>query len=148
MAPGYMVQTTDNDIDSYTIASGTSFASPIISACAALVKGKFPDATMHMIHKHIQQTSDNISLSNTLYPGMIPGRVNFKKALDYHPNTFPIISIKDWNMYHTKGTRFKVGDTVFLKLSLENIFTSIAKNTTVNISSLTDFLNLFVLLIQ
>ena len=110
MAPGYMVQTTDNDIDSYTMASGTSFASPIISACAALVKGKFPDATMRMIHKHIQQTSDNISLSNTLYPGMIPGRVNFKKALDYHPNTFPIISIKDWNMYNANGTRFKVGD--------------------------------------
>ncbi len=139
MAPGYMVQTTDNDINSYTMASGTSFASPIISACAALVKGKFPDATMHMIHKHIQQTSDNISLSNTLYPGMIPGRVNFKKALDYHPNTFPIISIKDWNIYNANGTRFKVGDTIYLKLSLDNVFTWGAQNISVNISSLTDF---------
>lgn len=139
MAPGYMVQTTDNDINSYTIASGTSFASPIVSACAALVKGKFPDASMKMIHKHLQQTSDNISLSNTLYPGMIPGRVNFKKALDYHPNTFPIISIKDWNMYNAKGTRFKVGDTIYLKLSLDNVFTWGAQNISVNISSLTDF---------
>lgn len=139
MAPGYMVQTTDNDVNSYTIASGTSFASPIVSACAALVKGKFPDASMKMIHKHLQQTSDNISLSNTLYPGMIPGRVNFKKALDYHPNTFPIISIKDWNMYNAKGTRFKVGDTIYLKLSLDNVFTWGAQNISVNISSLKDF---------
>lgn len=139
MAPGYMVQTTDNDINSYTVASGTSFASPIISACAALVKGKYPDASMQMIHKHVQQTSDNISLSNTLYPGMIPGRVNFKKALDYHPNTFPIISIKDWNIYNANGTRFKVGDTIFLKLSLDNVFTWGAQNISVKISSLTDF---------
>jgi len=139
MAPGYMVQTTDNDINSYTVASGTSFASPIISACAALVKGKYPDASMHMIHKHLQQTSDNISLSNTLYPGMIPGRVNFKKALDYHPNTIPIVSIKDWKIYNQLGKRSKVGDTIYLKLSLDNKFTWGAQNISVKISSLSDF---------
>ena len=139
MAPGYMVQTTDNDINSYTVASGTSFASPIISACAALVKGKYPDASMHMIHKHLQQTSDNISLSNTLYPGMIPGRVNFKKALDYHPNTIPIVSIKDWKIYNQLGNRSKVGDTIYLKLSLDNKFTWGAQNISVKISSLSDF---------
>jgi len=144
MAPGYNVRTTDNYDYSYTTMNGTSFASPIISGCAALVHGKYPKASMEVIEEHLKTTADPIDLANTFLTGFLPGRVNLQRALQESPLERPYLKV-DWSLDDVK--RKAIGDTIHLKLFIKNISDNRdARMITLRFSALETFFRPFKLL--
>lgn len=68
----------------YINSSGTSFASPITAACAAIVKSYFTQLTPIQVAQRLRVTADNIDTvgNNTNYAGKLgKGRVNLYRAL-------------------------------------------------------------------
>ena len=66
----------------YTSMSGTSMASPLAAALAALVKGKFPAYTNLQVAEQVRVTCDNIDALNTGFAGSLGhGRINAYRAL-------------------------------------------------------------------
>lgn len=81
MAPGQNIYSTKFD-DGYSIVSGTSVASPIVSGLAAVVKNQFPTYTNLQIAEQIRATCDNIDANNSGKEYMLgAGRINAYKAL-------------------------------------------------------------------
>ncbi|WP_439881972.1 S8 family serine peptidase [Pontibacter sp. MBLB2868] len=84
-APGRGIYTASPSGDAgYGAANGTSFSAPIVSACAALVRSKYPDLNARQVMERLRRTTDNIYTisGNTPYFEMLgTGRVNLKKAL-------------------------------------------------------------------
>lgn len=64
----------------YDIASGTSMASPIVAATAALVWSKYPSFTNTQIRSQIESTADFIPGTNSFW---LNGRVNAAAAVEY-----------------------------------------------------------------
>ncbi|MFM2190100.1 MAG: hypothetical protein RL491_486, partial [Bacteroidota bacterium] len=58
-APGEAVYSTIFD-NNYSLSSGTSFASPIVAAAAALVKTQFPNYSPGQLGEQLRATADNI----------------------------------------------------------------------------------------
>ncbi len=77
-APGIGVLTTVADGGYFDNAQGTSFAAPIVSGLAALVKTKFPDISAIQLREQIRATSNNIDFANhpSLAGRLGRGRVN------------------------------------------------------------------------
>jgi hypothetical protein len=142
MAPGNGVRTTDNSIDGYVNESGTSFASPIAAGCAALVLAHYPGTSMQQIAKHLSATADPIDLSNSLFPGFIPGRVNFERALSIPPDSLPLISTDRYQtrLIYPEGKRPAPGDTIRLSVVLQNYSAAPARNIVLKLRLLSDFL--------
>jgi serine protease len=66
----------------YTSMSGTSMASPLATALAALVKGKFPSYTNLQVAEQVRVTCDNIDALNIGFAGSLGrGRINAYRAL-------------------------------------------------------------------
>jgi serine protease len=66
----------------YASLSGTSMASPLATALAALVKGKFPSYTSLQVAEQVRVTSDNIDALNVGFAGSLGrGRINAYRAL-------------------------------------------------------------------
>jgi len=143
MAPGYNVRTTDNYDFSYTTMNGTSFASPIIAGCAALVHGKYPMASMEVIEEHLKATADPIDLANPFLTGFLPGRVNLQRALQESPRERPYLKV-DWNIDDIR--RKTIGDTIAIRFYLRNISERDAKMIVLRFSSLETFFRPFKLL--
>ena len=82
-APGDALNTTVPDNEYTTLASGTSFSTPIVSALAALLKTAHPDWTLDQIREQIRVTADPIDGSNdgTLSGLLGRGRINAGRAL-------------------------------------------------------------------
>lgn len=143
MAPGFNVRTADNEQFSYTSMNGTSFAAPIISGAAALLKGKYPNVGMEVIQEHLKATADPINIVNTFLAGFLPGRVNLLRALQEAPNQRAYIQTtwtKVQDRLHVKG------DTLRLQLRLKNISDVPAKNVSITLTSLDNFFKPFLLL--
>ncbi len=115
-APGENVWST-YDGGTYGSSSGTSFASPIVSGCAALLRSRFPNLTGLQIGELIKVSADVIDTipSNLPYKDLLgSGRVNMYKALfdTVHPSIKfmnQMITDADGNGYFTKN------DTLIIK---------------------------------
>ncbi|MCB0610458.1 MAG: S8 family peptidase [Lewinellaceae bacterium] len=82
-APGIAVHTTDAGGE-YNGFWGTSFATPIISGCAALVRARFPQLTPEQTAERLRRTADLIDTlpGNQPFSGFLGGgRVNLYRAL-------------------------------------------------------------------
>ncbi|MDA3820609.1 MAG: S8 family peptidase [Candidatus Delongbacteria bacterium] len=89
-APGTMMYTTEAGNSYRDVYAGTSFASPVVSGVAGLVKSHFPSMTPNQIIERLNNTTDNIDTIpyNAEYAGLLgTGRVNAFKALtnDFQP---------------------------------------------------------------
>ncbi|MFD2513467.1 S8 family serine peptidase [Pontibacter locisalis] len=84
-APSRSVYTASPAGDAgYGNANGTSFGSPIVAACAALVRSKYPELNAWQVIERLRVTTDNIYglAGNQQYFEMLGrGRVNIKRAL-------------------------------------------------------------------
>ena len=142
MAPGFNVRTTDNENYSYTTMSGTSFAAPIISGAAALVKGKYPNAEMAVIKEHLKATADPIDVANSFLAGFLPGRLNLFRALQDSPTSRAYIQ----TTWSNEGQRQSKGDTLRIRLHLHNVTDIPARSLSITLRSLDNFFKPFLLL--
>jgi len=142
MAPGFNVRTTDNENFSYTTMSGTSFAAPIVSGAAALVKGKYPNVNMAVIQEHLKATADPIDVANSFLAGFLPGRLNLLRALQDSPTSRAYIQTT-WSKERQRQSK---GDTLRIRLHLHNVTDIPAKNLSIIVRSLDNFFKPFLLL--
>ena len=80
-APGTQIMSTI-PIDLYTAWDGTSMASPVVAACAAVIRSMFPEYSNKEVGEVLKATSDNFYDKNSSYIGKLgAGRVNLLKAI-------------------------------------------------------------------
>jgi len=83
-APGTMMHTTEDGGGYRMVYAGTSFASPVVSGIAGLIRSEFPNLTANQTIERIKNTTDNIDTipANIPYAGLLgTGRLNAYKAL-------------------------------------------------------------------
>jgi len=112
-APGQDIMNTWANGTYYSVIGGTSFAAPIISGCAALLKSYRPDLTALQIGEQLKVTSDKIDTLDCNYSYknfMGAGRVNMFKAM----TDFSKPSIVFSERYYTDNNDdvFISGDTI------------------------------------
>ena len=103
------------------IGRGTSFAAPIVSGVAALVKAEYPDASPQKIGAILKATTDDIYSipGNEIYEGLLgTGRVNAYNALQ--PVSSPFITYVSHKTDDGFDQNLAAGDTVKLTIDLKN----------------------------
>ncbi|MEJ8802097.1 S8 family serine peptidase [Pontibacter sp. H249] len=86
---------------SYGGMNGTSFASPIVAACAALIRSKYPELNARQVVERLRVTADDIYFKpeNKPFTEMLgKGRVNLKRAL------------KEQNLTSVRCMQFAISD--------------------------------------
>jgi len=121
VAPAHNVVALYRGGGSGMIGRGTSFAAPIVSGLAALIKSEYPDASPQKIAAIIKSSADDIYNipGNEIYVGMLgTGRVNAHQAL--LPISNPFITYFNHTTDDGFDQNLAQGDTVSLNLELIN----------------------------
>lgn len=134
MAPGNGAYTTEV-VGGYTSngISGTSFAAPMVSGLAGLVRGKHPQLSAAQTAALIRRTADDISMKNVNYAQVLFGRMNMLKAVQTDPMSIPAVRIARSIVTRSNGRsadRFFVGDTLYVSFDLVNDLGPVADLTT------------------
>lgn len=127
MAPGIGNWITKNQPNGYDAPNygGTSWAAPVVSGVAAMVRARYPWLSPLQVIEYVRQLGDDISglNSNPFYQKLIPLRLNMSKMLSISPLNIPGISPIKVITKRTNGSisdRFVVGDTVVLSINAKN----------------------------
>lgn len=128
MAPGNMAITTyggEAALSDYTSSgtSGTSFAAPLVSGAAAVVRARWPQLTARQVAAHLRRTADNISSVNSAVADVISPRLNMFRAVSVEPLSHPAMRIATVRRSLSSGLspmRFRVGDTIVLEFDIAN----------------------------
>jgi serine protease len=139
VAPGISVLTTygvqDND---YIAVGGTSFAAPLVSAAAALVRRVFPQYNSDQVAAQLRQTTDNIDNlpANAQWVGRLgTGRLNVLKALSRtNLQEARVIS----STFAPQRAVYLPGDTIQLTANVQNLLQPVA-GLTVTLTSLSPY---------
>ncbi|MCK4661226.1 MAG: S8 family peptidase [Bacteroidales bacterium] len=131
-APGSNIYLTKND-NSYGSGWGTSYASPIISGSAAIIKSFYPQLTALQIGELLKVSTDiidtiteNISYSEKLGSG----RINLYKALT---NSFkPSVKFNDVDIIY-QNDYLLPNDTIIITGTFNNYLSQVS-NTTISLS--------------
>jgi serine protease len=141
-APGENVFTTFEN-NSYNNGWGTSFASPIVAGCAAIVKVLYHDTLTPMqIGEILKVTADNIDTigGNSAFAHLMgSGRVNLYRALTdtLRPSiVFNYLPFNDLN-----GRSLKPNDTTYIKGKYTNYLAPVT-NLKVTLTSLSPYINI------
>ncbi len=123
MAPGNGAVTT-SAAGGYTSAtSGTSFAAPIASSLAGLVRGKHRSLDAEQVAAFLRRTADNIESKNPGYGAILPGRINALNAMSVNPMSICALRILSWDMRTLRGdsvVSISPGDTIGVRFTLTN----------------------------
>jgi subtilisin family serine protease len=111
-APAVNITTTQNG-GSYVSASGTSFAAPIVSGLAGLVRSQHPDWTSSMVQAQIIHTTDSIPASD-----LGSGRINALNAVTTSPH--PMFEIDTTTINKDPLGRPEPGQDATLSVGLHN----------------------------
>jgi serine protease len=117
--------------NTYVNDYGTSYASPITAACAAIVKSYFTQLTPFQVAQRLRVTADNIDTigTNTNYAGKLgKGRVNLYRALT--DLDCPAVRYKQ---PHFSNNAPNTGDTVEFYATFKN-YLDTTENLKINIS--------------
>jgi hypothetical protein len=122
IAPGRNILSTVTG-QSYDSWNGTSMATPIVSACAAMMRLANPDKSPQYIGELLKAGTDNIDTNlPTRYINKIgTGRVNLYKSLtNENPRT---LIVKNIRVQDRDGdNHYMSGDTLDLYYDIENLF--------------------------
>jgi subtilisin family serine protease/photosystem II stability/assembly factor-like uncharacterized protein len=135
-APGRQVLTTHAN-NGYIRMDGTSFATPIVSGLAGLLKAQNPDWTPKQIMHQIIATSDNI-FENDIHPRKkFYGRVNAHKALTV--NDMPGLEVSELKF----GFSSYIDDYDPLVATIKiNNYLATSENTVITIEQMDNFLSI------
>ncbi len=121
---------------------GTSFATPIVSGIAALVKSQYPNLSALEIGERIRATADDfydISYNDPYLHLIGSGRVNALKAIT--DATTPSVRYVDYKVENKNGSyKFAPGDTIILTVTLKNYLAD-ATNIYVSVTSESSFIS-------
>lgn len=134
-APGVNIESTIPNNDYTAQASGTSFATPIVSALAALLKTYRPELSMAQVGQQIRVTSDAVDDVNPpdLQGFLGHGRANALRALTV--TDMPAVRIRDIEIMDSGGDgAVQNRESVDIILELTN-FLADARNLSVTLSS-------------
>ncbi len=134
-APSVGYKTTAKNNGTTFVYGGTSFAAPIVSGVAALIKSKYPSYTPLDITERIRTTANDIYgiTENLPYVDLLgSGEVNAYEALT---NTSkPSIRVQSFSVTNRSGQyMYYEGDTLELQISFKNYLAS-ATNMYITIS--------------
>jgi len=119
-APGVSLYSTFPE-SRYGFKSGTSMATPLVAAAAALVQMRFPRFTAEQITAQLKATSDNVDALNTDAIGRMGfGRVNALRAVRDSQAVF--VECSSLRVQDANGNgRLESGEQVELQLTLRNL---------------------------
>ena len=108
--------------DQYDIISGTSMATPLTAALAALVKTQHPDWGPLQVREQIRITCDNIENANPGFEGkMGSGRINAFRAVTENDSPGLQISGVSWQEIEGNGDNIiDAGETIGLNITFTN----------------------------
>ncbi len=135
-APSFYIYSTQNDSYITCQQGWTSFASPIVAGCAAIVKAHYGDTLSALqIGEILKATADNIDTipENIVYAEKLgSGRINLYRALtDILP---PSVKFSNIIFYDNDDNHFFANDTIYIQGTYKN-YLSPTSNLSVNISS-------------
>ena len=119
-APGVDIVTTAPD-GKYTLSiEGTSFASPLVSGVAALVKTRYPNISPDALREQIRLSSENMDAENPAYAGLLGrGYINAEAALQ--TPVLPAIRVKRWSWTDADGdSQITSGEEVTIMATMVN----------------------------
>lgn len=132
-APGEGIYATTYN-STYNSGNGTSFASPIVAAAAALVWAHRPELTATQVGELLRVTADNIDTipANSPYKGKIgSGRLNVFKAMN--DTVSPSIRITDC-IFKSELEEFVSGSELTIRLTVCNYLKQVS-DVTVTLAS-------------
>ncbi len=132
MAPGTSKTTAFQDTYTQLSENYTSFASPIASGVAALIKSKNPNFTAEQVAQQLRISCDNIDNLNPSFAGLLGnGRINLFKALNI---TSPAVRIQNFVLVDGNNNIPQSGDSIRITGVFKN-FLSPTTNLTATIVS-------------
>ncbi len=122
-APGVDIITTVPEGEYTLSVDGTSYASPLVSGVAALVKTRYPDISPDALREQIRLSSENMDAENPGYAGLLGrGYVNAEAALK--TPVLPAIRVKRWSWTDADGDRMITpGEEVTITATVVNYLT-------------------------
>ncbi len=131
-APGVDIITTSPGNEYSFLTSGTSFASPLVSGVAALIKTRFPEISPDALREQLRLSSENMDAENPGYAGQLGrGYVNAEASL--RAPTVPAVRVKRWSWSDADGDgRIDSGDHVTVDATIFN-YLSAAQSLTVEL---------------
>ncbi len=137
-APGEVIYSTWQN-DTYSYASGTSMASPLVAGLAGLVAAKFPNYNAIQVAEQIRVTSDNIDDINPGYAKKLgKGRVNAYRAVT-ETNAKSVRAYNSVFIDDDGNNVFISGDAISLKTKIKNYLTAVS-GMTVSLESTSPYL--------
>ena len=134
-APGVNIESTIPNNDYTAQASGTSFATPIVSALAALLKTYRPEFSMAQVGQQIRVTSEAVDDVNPPeFQGLLGhGRINALRALTV--SDMPAVRIRAIEIVDSGGDgAIQNRESIDIELELTN-FLADAQNLSLTLSS-------------
>jgi serine protease len=142
-APGHNVWSTRNG-GSYDYAPGTSFAAPIVSGCAAIVRSYYPSLSAIQTGHLLKVTADVIDTmsGNLPYAGLLgSGRVNLYSALQGVNSPSVEMSPMHYSDHDNNGS-FTPGDTISLYGTFTNYLAPSGAALTAVLTSASPFITM------
>lgn len=125
--PTYPVYLNPRLSMNYDYLDGTSMACPHVSAVAALIWSRYPNATRDWVREQLRQSSDDLG-----YPGRDPyygfGRVNAYRAVAEAPSAHDLVLYD-----YTKPGKIQPGDAALFSVTVLNFGVSSETNVTVQL---------------
>ena len=114
MAPGEAIYTLDSG-NTYRSVQGSSFAAPMVSGTAALIRSYRPHLTAAQVREQIRVSADDIYAfgTNVNYPYSLGrGRLNVARALS--DTTKAAVRLENWAYQGTVGPYVNYDDTLYI----------------------------------
>ena len=139
MAPGVNILSTQKN-NTYNFDNGSSHASPMVAATAALVKSVFPQYNARQIMEQVRVTSDDIYDLNPEFKYLLgKGRLNVYRAVTETSSK----SIRAYNISYRNefGQYAFPGDTIELEFDLIN-YLSIVRTPSITLESESSYITI------
>nr|WKN35288.1 S8 family serine peptidase [Tunicatimonas sp. TK19036] len=141
MAPGSNVYSTKNN-DSYGKGSGSSFASPLVSGAAALVRAHYPELSARQVMEVLRLSSKSVydQAKNQGYEETL-GKGLLQTARALKPIKTPALRMTSFTYKNQSGAGAYAyyGDTLTVSINVQNFLSPSSGNTHITLSALSEY---------